>query len=31
MAFFELNDIKRDRAPYKTDHYWARTLYVIII
>lgn len=27
MAFFELNDIKRDRAPYKTDHYWQRIFY----
>ena len=22
MAFFELNDIKRDRQPYKTDQLW---------
>ena len=24
MAYFELNDIKRDRIPYSTDHYWHR-------
>ncbi len=22
MAFFELNDIKRDRQPYKSDSIW---------
>lgn len=22
MSFFELNDIKRDRLPYKTDSIW---------
>lgn len=26
MAYFELNDIKRDRIPYTSDFWWHRNL-----